>query len=309
MNWTLGPQAKAQAKALPASAAQANAGPFREWSKRPKTKPDETADFLRRLQSRLEFSASFSLNSAATRGPTDRFSGICWTGAMAAHVFTGLVQRQGKLLSRTRRGSGFRLEIAEDFGPLDLGESIAVNGACLTVTRCHSKHFEADASAETVSRTTLGALPLGSSLHLERALRVGDRFGGHIVAGHVDATTQLLDSRQAGEAVELVFALPAQLLAFVADKGSIAIDGVSLTINRVTGSSFDVMVVPYTQQSTHLGLLRRGHVVNLEVDVVARYVVHQARAGTSMDESADSDLAAADRDASLRRTLTRAGLL
>lgn len=232
---------------------------------------------------------------------------------MASDVFTGLVQPAGQLLTRSPRSSGFRLTFAHDFGALELGESIAVNGVCLTVTAERPKQFDADASTETVSRTTLGAMPIGSAVHLERALRVGDRFGGHIVAGHVDATTQLLETMPQGDAVELTFALPASLRLLVAEKGSIAIDGVSLTVNRVMDSKFSLMVVPHTQKMTHLGLLRRGNAVNVEVDVIARYVAHQtwlAKTAASHDASHDASATAApDRDASLRQTLARAGIL
>jgi riboflavin synthase len=222
-------------------------------------------------------------------------------------VFTGLVQPQGRLLARSPRGNGFRLTIAHDFGLLELGESVAVNGVCLTAAVCRPERFEADASRETVSRSNLGTLPIGSSLHLERALRVGDRFGGHIVSGHVDATTHLLGVIRADEALELVFELPNLLLPFIAEKGSVAVDGVSLTVNQVTPESFGVVVVPHTQHATHLAELQQGDVVNVEVDVLARYVAHLARIGATSagDPAADPT----SRDASLRQALRSAGIL
>jgi riboflavin synthase len=223
-------------------------------------------------------------------------------------VFTGLVQQQGQLLARSPRGSGYSLSIAHAFGALEIGESIAVNGVCVTVTRDNSDRFEADASVETVARTTLGALPIGTAMHLERAMRIGDRFGGHIVSGHVDATTTLQAVEPQGDALELHFAAPESLACYIADKGSITIDGVSLTVNRVQPSHFSVMVVPHTQQMTHLGLLRRGNAVNVEVDILARYVVHWARTGATGNTRSD-DSGALERDASLRNALIRAGLL
>jgi riboflavin synthase len=229
---------------------------------------------------------------------------------MAACVFTGLVQTQGKLLGRSPRAAGVRLCFGHDLGPLELGESVAVDGVCLTVATNHPQRFEADASRETVSCTTLSELAVGRAVHLERALRVGDRLGGHIVAGHVDAIAQHLETQTEGDALELVFELPARLAAFIAEKGSIAVDGVSLTVNRVTNTTFSVMVVPHTQRSTHLGSLRRGNAVNLEVDVLARYVVHLARVGTGGTNPQETgEAAASSRDATLRKALERAGLL
>jgi riboflavin synthase len=222
-------------------------------------------------------------------------------------VFTGLVQTQGRLLARNPRGRGFRLSLAHDFGPIELGESIAVNGVCLTATACHPDRFEADASRETVSSSNLGALPIGCSVHLERALRVGDRFGGHIVAGHVDNVTRLLESTNVGDSLELVFELPNSLLPFIAEKGSVALDGVSLTVNRVTEAGFGVTVVPHTERATHLAALRQGDEVNVEVDVLARYIVHLARIGAPAAGEPNRDTP--DRDASLRQALRNAGIL
>lgn len=225
----------------------------------------------------------------------------------AAGVFTGLVQTQGKLLARSPRGNGFRLCVSHDLGPLELGESIAVNGVCLTATVCQADRFEADASRETISRSTLGALPIGGSVHLERALRVGDRFGGHIVAGHVDAIARVLELEKHEDSLELVFELPKALLPFIAEKGSVAVDGVSLTINQVSSNQFSVTIIPHTQSATHLHALRKGDAVNLEVDVLARYVVHLAR--MTAPQGSEPTREVADRDASLRLALKNAGIL
>jgi riboflavin synthase len=206
------------------------------------------------------------------------------------------------LQARVERGSGARLRIATKIQPLTLGESIAVMGVCLTVDRITSDGFEADASAETLSRTTLGRLPVGARLHLEQALRADARLGGHIVAGHVDAAGHLAGRRPDGESVELTFSLPRELARYVASKGSVTVDGVSLTVNEVTPDAFTVMLIPHTQHETSLLDLRVGAPVNLEVDVLARYVarwleVTQAGGG---DEANDSE-------ASLLATLSSAG--
>lgn len=222
-------------------------------------------------------------------------------------MFTGLVQTQGKLLARGPRGEGFRLGVAHNLGPLELGESVAVNGVCLTATLCHPERFEADVSRETVACSNLGALSIGASVHLERALRVGDRFGGHIVAGHVDAISRLLEVKKFGDALELGFELPHGLLPYLAEKGSVALNGVSLTINWVKATQFGVTVVPHTQHSTHLATLQLGDLVNVEVDVLARYVVHLARLGAIT--GIEPVEASPDRDASLRLALIKAGIL
>jgi riboflavin synthase len=159
-----------------------------------------------------------------------------------------------------------------DDGPLELGESIAVNGACLTVDAISGDGFEIDASAETLARTTLGALKVGSTVHLERALRAADRMGGHIVTGHVDGLGSLLERRPVGESLALVFRVPSDLAPFVAEKGSITVEGVSLTVNAAGRDRFDVAIIPHTLSKTHLGELQPGDPVNLEVDLIARYV-------------------------------------
>jgi riboflavin synthase len=195
-------------------------------------------------------------------------------------MFTGLVALSGALLARSPRGPGARLVIgvrdAFEDGPLVLGESIAVDGVCLTVDTIVPGGFEADASAETLARTTLGQLEPGAGLHLERALRAGSLLGGHIVTGHVDGTAELLERRPVGESTWMAFRPPAELARFIAEKGSIALDGVSLTINAVdpdvTTPRFEVTLVPHTLSKTKLGALGAKSRVNVEVDLVARYV-------------------------------------
>jgi riboflavin synthase len=189
-------------------------------------------------------------------------------------MFTGLVETTGMLESRSVRGGGMRMSIRARFDgePLVLGESIAVDGVCLSVDAVRIDGFEADASTETCARTTLGSLEQGATLHLERALRVGDRLGGHLVTGHVDGIGALANRRPAGEAVWMVFVAPPALMRFLAEKGSVTVDGVSLTVNGISVDGFEVMLIPHTCKRTKLGALVPGSRVNLEVDVIARYV-------------------------------------
>jgi riboflavin synthase len=193
-------------------------------------------------------------------------------------MFTGLVTHTGTLAARLPRGPGARLGFDARLGnePLALGESIAVDGACLSVAAVTGGGFEVDASGETLARTTLGLLEPGARVHLERALRAGDRLGGHMVTGHVDGVGTLAERRPAGEATWMAFRMPRELARFVAEKGSIAVDGVSLTVNRVDADRFEVTLIPITLEKTKLGALAVGGAVNLEVDLVARYVARLA---------------------------------
>jgi riboflavin synthase len=187
-------------------------------------------------------------------------------------MFTGLIERLGTVRRIERRGHDARLVIGCAFSEYVLGESIAVEGACLTVEAFSSDAFEAAASTETLERTTLGQLRSGQAVHLERAVALGQRLGGHVVTGHVDAVGTVLHRQPRGQALELVFELPDPLAPFVAEKGSIAIDGVSLTVNAVEPGAFRVMLVPFTRGETHLDQKRPGERVNLETDVLAKYV-------------------------------------
>jgi riboflavin synthase len=193
-------------------------------------------------------------------------------------VFTGLVAGTGKLVSRERRGPGYRLVIGTaglaGFDALELGESIAVAGACLTVVTRTPTSFDADMSIETADKTTLGRLPLGAALNLERSLRVGDRLGGHWVSGHVDGVALVSAIETQGDAWLVRVTMPAELRRFVAAKGSIALDGVSLTVNAVAGLELSVMLIPHTRQVTSLEHWRAGTELNLEADLVARYLVN-----------------------------------
>jgi riboflavin synthase len=190
-------------------------------------------------------------------------------------MFTGLVQAVGRLLAREHRGGDQRLVIGWGdlaHGDIALGESIAVNGCCLTVVAFDAAGWAADVSNETLALTTLGALPVGAALNLERSLLPTDRLGGHLVAGHVDAVGTVASVHDDGRSQRWRFHAPASLLRYVAVKGSIAVDGTSLTVNAVDGDGFEVNLVPHTIAHTAFAETRPGDAVNLEADTVARYV-------------------------------------
>lgn len=224
-------------------------------------------------------------------------------------MFTGLVESIG-VLRRRSGGPIARVLVEARFeGALVLGESIAVNGVCLTVDRIAEGAFEADMSEETVSRTTLGGLALGARVHLERATPAGGRLGGHIVAGHVDGVGRVAGREARGEAVALGVKAPAAIAAFLAAKGSVAIDGVSLTVNTVRGApgeeaTIEVMVVPHTLRCTALGDLRAGDRVNIEVDVLARYVARWLEYGRPAGGSAAEPEASHDDERLLQKLRT-----
>lgn len=187
-------------------------------------------------------------------------------------MFTGLVEAQSHLQSVMEIDGGKRLTFSHAFDSLSLGESIAVSGACLTVVDFDAAAFSVEASFETLRLTTLGKLSVGSCVNLERALKVGDRLGGHLVTGHVDGTGTVNSIDLEGEMKILSLELENDLLRYVARKGSLTVDGVSLTVNEVTSQSVTLVVIPHTQKVTTLGALREGSEVNVEVDLVARYV-------------------------------------
>lgn len=187
-------------------------------------------------------------------------------------MFTGLVEQLGTIEAIERREDGLSMRIGCALHPYQLGESIAVDGTCLTVKSFSETHFEADASIETLDKTNLGDRKEGDRVHLERALSLGDRLGGHLVTGHVDGVGTLAERTPAGEYMRATFEVPPRLAPFVAPKGSIAVNGVSLTVNAVQSSRFDVMLVPYTLDETTFGQMDPGARVNLEVDILAKYV-------------------------------------
>lgn len=218
-------------------------------------------------------------------------------------MFTGLVLGSGKLRARERRGPGYRVAIETEgiagFDALELGESIAVSGACLTVVAQTSESFDADVSLETAEKTTLGRLPLGSEVNLERSLRVGDRLGGHWVSGHVDGVARIASVEEQGDSWLVRVEFPRELARYLAQKGSVALDGVSLTINDVQQLSLSVMLIPHTRQVTALKHWRAGTELNLEVDLVARYLVRYFEVGGQKPSGAE--------DARFALALERAG--
>lgn len=198
-------------------------------------------------------------------------------------MFTGLIDAIGTIETIRPSEKGVVLKIRCRYDAYVLGESIAVDGTCLTVTEFENAtsastssqsdgHFFAEASAETLKLTTLGAKKVGAKVHLERALQVGARIGGHLVSGHVDGTGKLASRTPLGDAVRCVFSVPPRLRPFLAAKGSITINGVSLTVNGVHQDGFDVVLVPFTRSETNFDSLDVGEPVNLEVDVLAKYV-------------------------------------
>ena len=187
-------------------------------------------------------------------------------------MFTGLVEEKGVLVARRPHGPGAVVHVRSTLKPLVLGESIAVDGTCLTVTKILPDGFEADVSAETLARTTLGALAGGAPVNLERSLALGARLGGHLVSGHVDDVCTLTARVPEGSALCLTFEFPPRLARFIAQKGSVAVNGVSLTVNVARARTFEVTVIPHTADVTSIGGLSVGQAVNLEVDLLARYV-------------------------------------
>lgn len=190
-------------------------------------------------------------------------------------MFTGIILTKGRVTSLAERGGD--LELGVDAAGLDvarmaIGDSICVQGVCLTVTRKQDTGFFADVSRETMAKTTLGTLKVGSNVNLEPSLRAGDPLGGHLVSGHVDAVGYLRRVDQDARSWRLEFELPPSLTRFVAAKGSICLNGVSLTVNKADGLTFDVNIIPHTHTVTTLGELRVGDEVNVEIDVIARYL-------------------------------------
>jgi len=190
-------------------------------------------------------------------------------------MFTGIIEGVGRLATLEHRGGDVRLTIDVGSLPFDavqLGESIAVNGVCLTVIEFDARSFAADASNETLALTTLGALAIGDAVNLERAMRPTDRLGGHLVSGHVDGLGRVERIEPDARAQRWRFSAPAPLLRYIAKKGSICVDGVSLTVNEVDDAGFDVALIPHTVAHTRFAHTQVGDAVNLEIDLVARYV-------------------------------------
>jgi len=193
-------------------------------------------------------------------------------------MFTGIVTDVGEVLKVTQRAVGARFRIATAYDPqtIDIGASISCAGCCLTAiergVEGNRSYFDVEASPETLSRTTLGAWEQGTRLNLERSLKIGDELGGHLVSSHVDGIATIVERRDDADMATFTFEVPAQLARFIAEKGSVALDGTSLTVNNVDGRRFDVALIPHTLGVTTWGARKVGEKVNIEVDQVARYV-------------------------------------
>ncbi len=203
-------------------------------------------------------------------------------------MFTGIIEATAVVRSLQQIQSEWRLSIAVGDLELDdvaIGDSIAVNGCCLTVIELSASEFSADVSNETMNCTTLGSLKNGSRVNLEKAMLATSRFGGHIVSGHVDGVGILQSSTTDGKSVKLVYDAPLQLSKYIAAKGSICIDGISLTVNEVKGAEFSINVIPHTQEETIIGDYELGQRVNIEVDLVARYLERLMQKEVNPDSS------------------------
>jgi riboflavin synthase len=189
-------------------------------------------------------------------------------------MFTGIITDVGRVrkVAETDRDRRYEIETAYDLSGVDIGASISHAGCCLTVVEKGDRWFAVEVSGETLAKTTLGSWAAGDPVNLERAAKLGDELGGHIVSGHVDGVGEVVSITQEGGSHRFRFHAPAPLHRFIAPKGSIAIEGVSLTVNEVEGQEFGVNIIPHTWEVTTLGRLKPGSTVNLEIDVLARYV-------------------------------------
>ncbi|MFH2069380.1 MAG: riboflavin synthase [Candidatus Omnitrophota bacterium] len=185
-------------------------------------------------------------------------------------MFTGIIEEIGKVKGIIGKKGALTLE--NSFPDLRAGESVAVNGVCLTVIRTEKKLASFELSPETLKKTGLGKLKIGQPVNLERALRLGDRIGGHLITGHIDGKGKILTVRKTGTGKEMTVLFPAEIKKYLAVKGSVAIDGISLTISGLSGNRLSVTLIPYTLNKTSLGEKRVGDEVNLEVDIIARYL-------------------------------------
>jgi riboflavin synthase len=188
-------------------------------------------------------------------------------------MFTGIVTDLGKIRAIEKRGdTRIEIETSYDTDDIDIGASIACSGPCLTVIEKGPGWFAIEASAETLDKTSLGDWAVGTTVNLERAMRIGDELGGHIVSGHVDAVVSIVDMRPEGDSVRFTFEAPAEFAKYIAPKGSVCLDGVSLTVNEVQGNRFGVNIISHTQGETTFGSRKAGDRINMEIDTIARYV-------------------------------------
>lgn len=190
-------------------------------------------------------------------------------------MFTGIIKATGTISGMERRGGDVRLSVQSDKMPFldyEVGESISVNGVCLTAVALREDGFDTDVSVETLDVTALGKLGVGDAVNLEPSLALGDRLGGHLVSGHVDCTGRVTRRDSDARSIRLDIDIPEEFARYVAKKGSVTIDGVSLTINEVSGNAFEVNIIPHTAEATIIGQYAIGTIVNVEVDVLARYL-------------------------------------
>lgn len=189
-------------------------------------------------------------------------------------MFTGIVEEIGTVCEVKRNGNNSYIRIIAEkvLSDVHIGDSIAVNGVCLTVTRHDGNIFQADVMNETLSRSSLGSLRNGSKVNLERAMSAEGRFGGHIVSGHIDGTGKITDIKNDGIAIWYTISAKPEIMRYIVEKGSVAIDGISLTVARVTENNFSVSIIPHTAEQTILSLKKIGDIVNLENDIIAKYV-------------------------------------
>ena len=210
-------------------------------------------------------------------------------------MFTGIIEAIGSVAKLQQLGSNWRLKIdcaRLDLSDVALGDSIAVNGCCLTVVELQSNFFAADVSNESMRCTALGEFREGARVNLEKAMLASGRLGGHIVSGHVDGVGRLIESSADGSSIRLDFETPAEIARYIAAKGSICIDGTSLTVNAVSGNKFSVNVIPHTQTETIIGDYSVGQSVNLEVDLVARYLERLLQGREDTDKVVDKEFLA-----------------
>ncbi len=189
-------------------------------------------------------------------------------------MFTGLVEEVGKVLSVRKSAYGAILTVESALGDVEIGDSVAVNGACLTVVGIRQNTLSFELSPETLERTNLKYLKVGDFVNLERALRLGDRLGGHIVQGHVDFTARIVSFRDLGKHRELVIEIPESWRKYFVEKGSVALDGISLTVNSIRGNRLSINVIPHTYENTNLRFRKVGELLNVETDVIGKYVIN-----------------------------------
>ena len=194
-------------------------------------------------------------------------------------VFTGIIEELGTIKGVRKQSEGIRLSITAKviMDGMKTGDSIAVNGACLTVTEFDRYSLTVDVSAETVKRTNIGKLRVGDKVNLERPMRLSDRLGGHLVSGHVDAVGLIRGMIKKGDVSVFTFEAPKEISKYLISKGSVAVDGISLTVNDITGNTFSITVIPHTVKMTTLGFKKIGDIVNLEADMIGKYIEAFAR--------------------------------